>query len=86
MRILQVSDVHFGRHAVVAHLAAVARRIAEHRYDLVVVAGDLTQRNFRGQFRAARSFLDAAGLLVSVLAAGAAAGTGARTEPSLTAT
>ena len=66
MRILQVSDVHFGRHAVVAHLAAVARRIAEHRYDLVVVAGDLTQRNFRGQFRAARSFLDAAAALSKV--------------------
>lgn len=60
MRILQVSDIHFGRHAVAAHVAAVARRIAERRYDVVVVAGDLTQRNFRGQFRAARAFLDAA--------------------------
>ena len=66
MRILQISDVHFGRHAVVAYLAAVARRIAERRYDAVVVAGDLTQRNFRGQFRAAHSFLSAAGALAKV--------------------
>lgn len=66
MRILQISDVHFGRHAVVANLAAVVRRIAERRYDAVVVAGDLTQRNFRAQFRAARSFLDAAAALSKV--------------------
>lgn len=67
MRILQISDVHFGRHVVVANLAAVARRIAERRYDVVVVAGDLTQRNFRGQLRAARSFLDAAAALSTVV-------------------
>ena len=66
MRILQISDVHFGRHAVVANLAAVARRIAERRYDVVVVAGDLTQRNFRGQFNAARSFLGGARALSNV--------------------
>ena len=60
MRLLQLSDVHFGRHAVADHIQAIARRIADHRYDVVVVAGDLTQRNFRGQFSAAKSFLDAA--------------------------
>lgn len=60
MRVLQVSDVHFGRHAIASHLAAVARRIADRRYDVVVIAGDLTQRNFRGQFRAARDFIDLA--------------------------
>ena len=60
MRILQVSDVHFGRHAIASHLAAVARRIADRRYDVVVFAGDLTQRNFRAQYRAARAYLDAA--------------------------
>ncbi len=57
MRILQISDVHFGRHVVAANLAAVARRVAERRYDLVVVVGDLTQRNFRGQFSGAGAFL-----------------------------
>lgn len=51
--------MHFGRHAVDAYTAAVRRRVAEGRYTAVVVAGDLTQRNFRGQFRAAKAFLDA---------------------------
>lgn len=59
MRLLQLSDIHFGRHAVPAYHAAVLRRIAERRYDAVVLAGDLTQRNFRWQFRAARGFCDA---------------------------
>lgn len=58
MRLLQLSDVHFGRHAVGAYVDAVLRRVAAKRYDAVVVAGDLTQRNFRWQFRAARAFLD----------------------------
>ena len=58
MRILQLSDIHFGRHAVGAYHAAVLRRLAEGRYDVAVVAGDLTQRNFRWQFRAAHDFLE----------------------------
>ena len=60
MRLLQLSDVHFGRDARLEYQAAIARRIGERRYDGVVVVGDLTQRNFRWQFRAARAFLDAA--------------------------
>lgn len=59
MRLLQVSDVHFGRHHVPAYTAAVERRVAEGRYDAAIVAGDLTQRNFRGQFAAAKQWLDA---------------------------
>jgi len=59
VRLLQLSDVHFGRHAVAARTDAVRRRVAEGQYDAVVLAGDLTQRNFRGQFRAAKAFLDA---------------------------
>jgi len=58
MRILQVSDIHFGRHAVEEYTTAVTRRVAEKRYDAIVVAGDLTQRNFRWQFREARAFVD----------------------------
>lgn len=61
MRLLQVSDVHFGRHAVADYTAAVAARVASGRYDAVVVAGDLTQRNFRGQFAQAKQWLDALG-------------------------
>jgi 3',5'-cyclic AMP phosphodiesterase CpdA len=59
VRLLQLSDVHFGRHAVAALTDAVRRRVAAGRYDAVVLAGDLTQRNFRGQFRQAKAFLDA---------------------------
>lgn len=58
MRLLQVSDVHFGRHAVEAYTSAVTHRVAEGRYDAVVVAGDLTQRNFREQFKQAKQWLD----------------------------
>jgi 3',5'-cyclic AMP phosphodiesterase CpdA len=60
VRILQLSDVHFGRHAVAAYVSAIARRIAERRYDVVALVGDLTQRNRSWQFREARAFLDAA--------------------------
>lgn len=67
MRLLQVSDVHFGRHAVSQYTDAVARRVAEGRYDAVVVAGDLTQRNFRSQFRQAKAWLDSLRAAVPVL-------------------
>lgn len=59
MRILQLSDIHFGRHAVAAYHAAVLERIAGARYDVVVLVGDLTQRNRSWQFRSARAFCDA---------------------------
>lgn len=58
MRVLQLSDVHFGRHAIASYVTAIASRIEQRRYDVVVVAGDLTQRNFRSQFRSSRDFLD----------------------------
>lgn len=67
MRLLQLSDVHFGRHAVEAYTGAVARRVAEKRYDAVVVAGDLTQRNFRWQFVQAKTFLESLRAHVPVL-------------------
>ncbi|MHB1298787.1 MAG: metallophosphoesterase family protein [Gemmatimonadaceae bacterium] len=67
MRILQISDVHFGRHAIAAYLTAIARRIEAGRYDVVAVVGDLTQRNFRSQFRSAHAFLDATRRYASVI-------------------
>lgn len=67
MRLLQLSDVHFGRDAIAEYHAAIARRIGERRYDAVVVVGDLTQRNFRRQFRAAKAFLDGARAVCPVL-------------------
>ncbi len=55
-----LSDIHFGPPEVPAHVAAVERRLQERRWDVVAISGDLTQRNFRGQFAKARSFVDRA--------------------------
>ncbi|MBX3619776.1 MAG: metallophosphoesterase [Rhizobacter sp.] len=55
--LLHLSDPHFGteRPEVVAALLQLA---ATHRPELVVLSGDITQRARRGQFAAARSFVD----------------------------
>lgn len=55
-RIAHLSDLHFGRvrEEIVEGLLA---DVAAQRADLVIVSGDLTQRAFRSQFRAARDFL-----------------------------
>lgn len=68
-RIAHLSDLHFGRHdaAVVDGLSAALTAITPHA---VVISGDLTQRARRGQFAAARDFIDglrAAGLPVVVV-------------------
>jgi len=58
--LVHLSDIHFGPPEVPAHVAAVERRFAERRWDVVAISGDLTQRNFRGQFVKARAFIDKA--------------------------
>lgn len=58
--LLHLSDVHFGPPEVPAHIAAVERRFAERRWDVIAISGDLTQRSFRSQFIKARAFLDRA--------------------------
>ncbi len=57
VRIVHLSDLHFGKHdpEVVEGLAA---DIADHRPNLVVVSGDFTQKGTRSEFQAARTFLD----------------------------
>lgn len=56
-RILQFSDTHFGteRKPVVEAALDLARSLAP---DLVVISGDITQRARRGQFAAARKFIE----------------------------
>jgi 3',5'-cyclic AMP phosphodiesterase CpdA len=57
LRILQVSDLHFGPPLVeeIAEAALVsARRLAPHA---IVISGDLTQRARREQFEAARNYM-----------------------------
>lgn len=55
--LLHISDTHFGteRPDVVE---ALLRLTDTHRPELVVLSGDITQRARRGQFRAAREFVD----------------------------
>src|SRR5271166_2836489 len=55
--IAHLSDLHFGRHDAAVAEALVAD-LAALRPDLVVISGDLTQRARRGEFAAARAFLD----------------------------
>lgn len=55
--ILHVSDVHFGKPAVLAQVDAVECLIRERRFDVVAVSGDLSQRARPGEFQRARAFL-----------------------------
>lgn len=58
--LLQISDTHFGTeqpHVVAALLALAARQ----RPQLVVLSGDITQRAWPAQFRAAKAFIDQLG-------------------------
>ena len=54
--IAHLSDLHFGRHDPAIAEALVAD-LAEHRPDLVVISGDLTQRARKSEFAAAQAFL-----------------------------
>ena len=63
-RIAHISDIHFGRiayanDAQIDIVQALIDDINAASVDLVVVSGDLTQRAFGHQFRAARRMLDA---------------------------
>ena len=56
--IVQISDTHFGTEYPDI-VAAAARAIERARPDIVILSGDITQRARRGQFAAAKRFLDA---------------------------
>src|SRR5512133_722141 len=58
--LVRLGDIHFGHPEVPAAVAAVERRLAERRWDVVAISGDLTQRNMRGQFVKARAFMEKA--------------------------
>lgn len=57
MRVLHVSDLHFGRHSVPAQIEGIEALAHEHAFDVVVVSGDLTQRARVGEFQRAHVFL-----------------------------
>ena len=58
-RIAHISDIHFGRISHPGIVDALVADINAAEVDLVVASGDLTQRAFGHQFRAARRMLDA---------------------------
>ncbi len=57
IRLLQISDLHFGPPYVEKAGAAALRSAAELKPDAVIISGDLTQRAKRVQFEAAKNFL-----------------------------
>lgn len=62
-RLLQISDTHFGTEQAPV-LDALVALTHQHRPDLVVLSGDITQRARPAQFQAARAFTDRLGVPV----------------------
>jgi 3',5'-cyclic AMP phosphodiesterase CpdA len=58
LKLLHISDLHFGKHYVAEVGEALLRTAHELQPDLVIVSGDLTQRAKEAEFAAARLFLD----------------------------
>ncbi|MEO7218893.1 MAG: metallophosphoesterase [Gemmatimonadaceae bacterium] len=55
--ILHVSDLHFGRPAVLEQIDAIERAIAKRSFDGVAASGDFSQRARAGEFQRAAVFL-----------------------------
>jgi 3',5'-cyclic AMP phosphodiesterase CpdA len=58
VRVLHVSDVHFGAPAVLAQVQGFERLVAAAPVDAIVVSGDVSQRARIGEFQAAAMLLD----------------------------
>jgi 3',5'-cyclic AMP phosphodiesterase CpdA len=71
LSVLHVSDVHFGRPAVPAQVEAIEAMFQAHRFDVVAVSGDLSQRARAGEFqRAAVLLRDAARVSKTIVVPG----------------
>ena len=57
VRLLHISDVHFGSPHVPAHVAAMEAFAATQEFNAVVVSGDVAQRAMPWEFKKARDFL-----------------------------
>ncbi len=57
VRVLHVSDLHFGRPAVPAQIESIESAIQEEKFDVVAISGDLSQRSKSGEFQRAAVFL-----------------------------
>ncbi len=66
-RILHLSDVHFGRPHVPAHVASAEAFAAAGSFDAIVISGDVSQRARRREFEKAREMLARLGKIAPVL-------------------
>ena len=55
--IFHCSDLHFGHPAVPEQYEAMEALIAERKYDVVAISGDVSQRGRSGEFQRARAFI-----------------------------
>jgi 3',5'-cyclic AMP phosphodiesterase CpdA len=55
--VFHCSDLHFGHPAVPEQYEAMEALIQQHRYDVVAISGDLSQRARSGEFQRARAFI-----------------------------
>ena len=67
VRILHVSDLHFGRPVDSALIEGIEEHIAQDAYDVIAVSGDLSQRARAGEFQRAAVFLRDAGKVSRVI-------------------
>jgi 3',5'-cyclic AMP phosphodiesterase CpdA len=68
LRIVQCSDLHFGRDVDLAQVEALIAHVRQVRPTAVVIAGDLTQRARHGEFQAAAMVRDQLASVAPVLA------------------
>jgi 3',5'-cyclic AMP phosphodiesterase CpdA len=57
LRLLHVSDLHFGKPCIPVVIDAMEAHLEEEPYDLVVVSGDVAQRSLSGEFQRAAAFM-----------------------------
>ena len=57
IRVLHVSDLHFGKPAVPEQIEAIEDIILQQKFDVVAISGDLSQRARSGEFQRARAFI-----------------------------
>lgn len=67
LRLLHVSDLHFGRSSVAAQVEGVQRVYSSERFDAIVISGDLSQRTRTRELEQAREFVKDAGSHAPVL-------------------
>ena len=58
VRLLHLSDIHFGRPHVATHVAAAEAFASSQKFDAIVVSGDVATRAWPHEFRQAKKFVD----------------------------